>query len=232
MDKKYRHEYKFQVNEKELCLIASQLKNLMTIDPHVKERGSYRIRSVYFDDDRNTCYYENEAGTDPRSKYRIRIYDASDQRITLERKSKKNGMTLKESAQLTREQCQSLLQGKPFALHTPEAAQYPEVLKQFLVRMMMQRMLPKVIVEYERIPFIYKEGNVRITFDKNLSASKQIDRFLEKELFQCPILPAGQHILEVKYDEYIPSFLKNQLEIGTLQQTNFSKYYLCRRYAK
>ena len=35
---------------------------------------------------------------------------------------------------------------------------------------------------------------------------------------------------EVKFDEFLPSYIRENLEIGHLRQTSFSKYYLCRRY--
>lgn len=228
---KYRHEYKFLADERDLCLIANRLKNLMPMDSHATEEG-YRIRSVYFDDYRNSCYHENEAGTDPRTKYRIRIYDASGDRITLEKKSKKSGMTLKESALLTKEQYEALMQGKMLPVYTQEAQEWPAVLREFGTLVQTRQMKPKVIVEYQRIPYIYKEGNVRVTFDKCLTASTQVERFLEPQLLRRPVMPAGMHILEVKYDEFIPTTIKNQLELGTLKQTSFSKYYLCRRYTK
>lgn len=228
---KYRHEYKFLADEKDLCLIANRLKNLMPLDSHAGAEG-YCIRSVYFDDYRNSCYYQNEAGTDPRAKFRIRIYDASAERITLEKKSKKSGMTLKESAVLTREQFDALMHGRTFPVRVQEEENWPEVLQQFSVLVQTRQMKPKVIVEYQRIPYIYKEGNVRITFDKYLTASRQVERFLEPQLLRCPVMPAGRHILEVKYDEFLPAALKNQLELGNLKQTSFSKYYLCRRYSK
>lgn len=228
---KYRHEYKFLADEKDLCLIANRLNNLMPLDSHAGAEG-YCIRSVYFDDYRNSCYYQNEAGTDPRAKFRIRIYDASAERITLEKKSKKSGMTLKESAVLTREQFDALMQGRTFPVRVQEEENWPEVLQQFSVLVQTRQMKPKVIVEYQRIPYIYKEGNVRITFDKYLTASRQVERFLEPQLLRSPVMTTGVHILEVKYDEFLPSTLKNQLELGNLKQTSFSKYYLCRRYSK
>lgn len=228
---KYRHEYKFLVDERDLCLAANRLKNLMPLDSHAGEDG-YHIRSVYFDDYRNSCYHENEAGTDPRVKYRIRIYDASGDRITLEKKSKKSGMTLKESAVLTREQYEALMAGRPLPLYTEEAKDWPDVIKQLSTLTQTRQMRPKVIVEYQRIPYIYKDGNVRVTFDRNLTASGQVGRFLEPQLLRRPVMPAGKHILEVKFDDFLPGFLKNQLELGTLKQTSFSKYYLCRRYSK
>jgi hypothetical protein len=37
-----------------------------------------------------------------------------------------------------------------------------------------------------------------------------------------------ENVLEVKYDEFIPDFLLQLLELGNLQQTSYSKYQLCR----
>lgn len=229
---KYRHEHKFLADERELVMIQNSLNRLLRLDRNVSENGSYRIRSAYFDDYRDTCLRQNEAGTDPRAKFRIRIYDASDQRIMLEKKSKKKEMTLKESAPLTRAQCERLLSGRPLPADARSMADYPELVRRFNTLVMMRLMRPKVIVEYVRVPFVCPEGNVRITFDKNISASGQTERFFEKDILKCPVMAPGQHILEVKYDEFLPSYISRRLELGTLRQTSFSKYYLCRLYGK
>ena len=71
-------------------------------------------------------------------------------------------------------------------------------------------------------------GNVRITFDRNISACVQLGSFLEPKVHLTPILPAGQHVLEVKFDEFLPDYVAQALELGKLRQTAFSKYYLCR----
>lgn len=226
----YRHEYKFLIDEKDKTELYYRLKSLIPLDPNAGEEGRYWIRSVYFDDYRNSCFYQNEDGINERAKYRIRIYNVSDQRIRLERKSKKNGMTCKESAALTRRQCDLLLQGIPLPLDTPEAQQYPEVLKQFLVLMMSRGMRAKTIIEYERIPFVYPSGNVRITLDRNITSSLDTARFFEKDNLRYPVLASGQQLLEVKFDEYLPTFIRDHLEIGNLQQISFSKYYLGRKY--
>ncbi len=226
----YRHEYKFLMDEKTKEELYWRLRGFIPLDPHVGETGHYWIRSVYFDDYRNSCFYENEDGINERAKYRIRIYNVSDGRISLERKSKKNGMTCKESARLTREQCEALLRGEVLPLHTKEAENYPEVLRQFLVLMLTKGMRAKTIVEYERIPFVYPLGNVRITIDRNITASLETERFFEKDTLRYPVLAKGQQLLEVKFDEYLPSFIKEHLETGKLQQTSFSKYYLGRKY--
>lgn len=39
----------------------------------------------------------------------------------------------------------------------------------------------------------------------------------------------GQGLLEVKYDELLPDYIYEALQLGNMRQTTFSKYYLCRR---
>ena len=227
---KYRHEYKFLADEKDIVLVKAALGSLLSKDVHAGENGAYVIRSVYFDDYNNSCYEQNEDGTDQRGKYRIRIYDGSDESIRLEHKIKKRGMTYKESVPLTRKQCDRLIRGQILPVDAKAMAGYPELLKQLLVLMMTRRMLPKVIVEYERIPYVCKEGNVRITLDMNIVSSDRVEDLFDSNLIKRPIMPKGRHILEVKYDEFLPSYIKKNLELGKLRQSTFSKYYLCRTY--
>ena len=203
-----------------------RLQGLVSLDTHVGESGVYNIRSLYFDDIYDTCYRENEAGTDPREKFRIRIYDHSSERISLELKRKVRGKTQKLSCLLTEEQCRGLMEGEIPVLQENS----PALLRKLCLLMQTRHMRPKVIVEYERVPYVYPHGNVRITMDENISASNRTDRFLERQIPLRPILEAGQHILEVKYDEYLPDGIYRTIQSGNLRQTAFSKYYLCRRY--
>lgn len=87
-----------------------------------------------------------------------------------------------------------------------------------------------MIVAYERTPFVYNFGNVRITFDRNIGSTTDLNSFFDPYLPLRPILPLGKQILEVKYDELLPDFLYHAMSLGSLQQTTFSKYYLCRKY--
>ena len=91
-------------------------------------------------------------------------------------------------------------------------------------------MRPKVIVEYVRYPFVERNGNVRITFDEAVSSSNEFNKFLERNIILRPILQNGEGVLEVKWDEYLPDYIKNAMQLDTLLWSSFSKYYLCRRY--
>ena len=97
-------------------------------------------------------------------------------------------------------------------------------------QMQLQNLRPVVIVQYVRTPYINRTGNVRVTFDYNIASSNDIAGFLNPDIPLRQVLPTGQSILEVKWDELLPSYIREQLELESLQWTSFSKYYLCRKY--
>ena len=222
---KFRNELKYICSEGELIQMHSRVQMLCDADAHVGPEGIYNIRSIYFDDLQNRYFFENENGTDPREKFRIRTYNASDSRITLECKKKERSMTHKDSCQLSKEQYQKILDGSLSASDVNST-----LLEKFYLIQEQRHLQPKVIVAYERTPFVYTFGNVRITFDRNIGSSTDISAFFDPYLPVRPILPLGKNILEVKYDELLPNFLYDAMSLGSLRQTTFSKYYLCRKF--
>lgn len=223
---KYRNELKYVVSASQLACIRSRMKSLLPLDEHVNEKGQYNIRSIYFDDYKNTCFYENEEGTSPREKFRIRTYNGNQDEINLELKRKERGKIHKESCVLTREQCEAFFGGEGLPLN----GEYPAVLRKFCIKYQSELYRPKVIVEYEREPYVYELGNVRITLDTNIRSSNRMDSFFEDTVFARPIMPLGYHLLEVKYDEFLPDHIYKSLQLENLRLTTFSKYYLCRKY--
>ena len=225
---KYRHELKYNITAAQLQLIKTRISRLMSLDSHVGANGSYTIRSLYFDDYYDSCFWENENGTDPREKFRIRIYNHSTARITLECKRKERGKTLKTACPLTLAQTEFLMEGKAL----PDIGQQPPLLQKLTLEMLTRQLHPVVIVEYDRIPYVYPNGNVRAIVATNPASSSAIGCFLDERIQKRPVLPLGQQLLEVKYDEYLPDFLYRSLQLPSLQQTAFSKYYLCRKYTR
>ena len=143
-ENRYRHEFKYLCSYGELMMLKVRLQGLVSLDTHVGESGVYNIRSLYFDDIYDTCYRENEAGTDPREKFRIRIYDHSSERISLELKRKVRGKTQKLSCLLTEEQCRGLMEGEIPVLQENS----PALLRKLCLLMQTRHMRPKVIVKY------------------------------------------------------------------------------------
>ena len=228
-EKKYRNELKYICTEAELTILEARLKVLCKKDPHVGPSGTYDIRSIYFDDIKDTCFQDNESGTDPRAKYRIRIYNGDDSRITLEKKSKSHGMTNKESVILERPQFDAIMSGQPKDIFKASKDNHSTLLNEFEALMYSAGLCPKTIVAYKRTPFVHPIGNVRITFDRNIGHTEDMSTFFDAELPLKPVMVIGSHILEVKYDELIPNYIYEALNLPNLTQTNFSKYYLSRK---
>lgn len=218
----FRVENKYLVSDLDLAVLSQRLQAVMPSDSH--QTGScYHIRSVYFDDLWDSCMDENDAGIDIRKKYRIRTYGSPASPIKLEIKEKRSGLTKKTACTISQEELDAILSGRdlPFDDRAP--------LNQLLTQMRLRRMQPKAIISYERTAFVHPSGNVRITFDRNIMASTALETFQNERIDGCiPVLPAGMHVLEVKYDEFLPDFIARQIELGKLRQTAFSKYYLGR----
>lgn len=227
-EKKYRNELKYICTEADLAILESRIKVLCKRDSHTGPSGTYDIRSIYFDDVNDSCFDENESGTDPRAKFRIRIYNGNPNRITLEKKSKSHGMTHKDSVILSKEQFDNIMSGNPSELFKNSNSSAP-LLNRFETLMYTKGYRPKTIVAYMRTPFVFPAGNVRITLDRNIGHSNKFDLFFNENLPTKPVLANGTHILEVKYDELLPSFLYEALNLEGLKYTNFSKYYMSRK---
>lgn len=227
---RYRHELKFLCSQLQVELLMSQLDCLMDKDTHSGEKGFYAVRSLYFDDYHNSAIKQKEDGIDNRKKYRIRSYlSGMDDKFHLEIKYRLRDKVRKEACDLSKEETGLILEGIPL-----ENAYSSDrtVLKQFELARDRMFLQPAVIVEYDRVPYVYPEGNVRITIDRNICASPDTGAFMKQDIVTVPILERGFHLLEIKYDEYLPDVLRQAIQIVSPEKTSFSKFYLCRLVGK
>lgn len=217
----YRHELKFLVSEADLCQIQHRISCFMARDIH-QAGEAYTIRSLYFDDLYDTCLGENYAGVDHRTKYRIRLYNGQTTPLHLEKKEKYRGMTRKVSQSIFPDDCLCMMAGLPPAAEGPLA-------RELECRMLTRGLIPKCIVEYDRSAYVEELGNVRITFDRNIRGAGNVNRFLDPVCGETTrVLPPGQHILEVKFDELLPQYLLQAIDLNHLRRTSFSKYAMVR----
>lgn len=219
---RYRHELKYLINYGEKAALTTRMAPIFKLDPHARD-GGYCIRSLYFDDYWNSAYEEKDAGVLLRKKYRIRIYDYSDRVIKLERKKKFGQWIHKEDASLTREEFFKILDGDyAFLL----ASEQP-LCREFYAECMSNVMRPRVIVDYEREPWIMDVGTVRVTFDMNMRAAVQGFDVFDEGLPTLPIIEPGKLIMEVKFTEFLPQIVRDLLPTKSNEITSFSKYALC-----
>ena len=215
----YRHELKYLISYREKDIIERRLREFAAMDSHAPD-GGYFVRSLYFDDYWNSAYNEKMGGTLERDKYRIRIYNGSDSVISLERKHKRGSYILKEGAFLSRSETDSILSGDyGFLLSKSEL-----VCRSFYVECMGSVMRPKVIVDYDRIPYVFEPGTVRITFDMRVRSG-----FMSYDIFDLSIptyetMDPDMLILEVKYTEFLPQIFRDVIPSGAQIFTAASKF--------
>lgn len=223
---RYRNELKYFIDANELTIIESRLKALIRLDPHIDlEKGFYTVKSLYFDDYGDNCLNHNEFSLGRRKKYRIRYYENNTDFLLLEKKEKENSMSRKTSCVLSRSEYMQLFSGKVEELYWKSDK---PLLKEFALQIMYKRFSPKVIIRYERTAFIDYPGNVRVTLDRNISASPENHRFITNNYNVIPVMEKGRHLLEVKYDEFLPDYIKQVIQLDSLEQATFSKYYMGR----
>ncbi|MDE7009169.1 MAG: polyphosphate polymerase domain-containing protein [Lachnospiraceae bacterium] len=228
IERQYRHEYKYPLTNGQILIENMKMGALAKRDAHVGEKGFYNIRSLYFDDYENGCYFDNENGVDDRTKYRIRIYDHNTERITLESKEKIRGKTSKQSSQITLSQCRMLMEG----MIPKDIKPSQRVLHKLAYLIAVKGMRPVVIVDYDRVPYVYRpnDANVRVTFDYHIRSISDIGAFLDEKVTGRSVMPVGWSLMEIKFDSFLPDEVYGVLQLEGLRTDTFSKYYLCRKF--
>lgn len=220
----YRHEWKHEINLSDRIAIRRRLGAVARPDAHA-ENGRYLIRSLYFDTPEDRCLREKLDGVDRREKFRLRYYNGDLSLIHLEKKSKRNGLGTKETAEVSAEEVRALLGGD-----LDWMARSGRTLVWELYTKMRSRLLrPKTIVDYIREPFVYPPGNVRVTLDYDIRTALSCTAFLDPD---CLTIPAGDapDILEVKWDAYLPEVIRAAIQLPGRRAGSFSKYAACRIY--
>lgn len=223
---KYRHEHKIYINLGDYYILRSRLKNIMKLDKNSKENSGYFIRSIYFDNINDKALFEKISGVNHREKYRIRFYNNDASFIKLEKKIKNNNLTAKFSTLISMEECRKTLDGDIEWIKSTDRS----LLKELYIRMKSDLFKPKTIVDYNREAYIYPVGNVRVTFDKSISSGLFSKEIFNENLPTMDSLDPQLIILEVKYDEFLPSVIADIIQIGERRITSVSKYALCRRW--
>ena len=224
MELRYRHEWKHEISYADLLAIRQRLRAVAESDPHA-QGGRYLIRSLYFDNLDDKALREKIDGVNLREKFRIRYYNGDTSVIHLEKKSRRAGLGTKFSAALSREEAQRIVYGDPDWMMDSGRP----LVQELYCKMRWQGLRPKVIVDYTREPFIYRPGNVRVTFDYDIRTGLSCTDFLNPD---CVTIPAGDApiLLEVKWDAFLPGIIRDAVQTPGRHAEAFSKYAQCRIY--
>ena len=222
----FRHEIKYLIDLKDYYMLKSRLSAILKPDIHSGSDNKYHIRSLYFDDIKNTDYFTKLSGLSERKKFRLRIYNNEYNLIKLEKKVKTENVSYKLTSNLSYKQAQKLIQGN-CSIHEDSGE---GVLNEFIIHSTMNILKPNVITDYYREAYIYEPANIRITFDSDLRTALLATDLFNPDIPMIPVMGAKQMILEVKYDHYLPSFVSRLLSTSNITKLSLSKFTLCKKY--
>ncbi|MCL2019974.1 MAG: polyphosphate polymerase domain-containing protein [Oscillospiraceae bacterium] len=222
---KLRHEQKFTITCGVYEVLRRRVGAVMKCDEYATESGDYRVTSLYFDDLYGSAYKDKVRGYSKRKKFRIRVYNLSPDRITLEGKYKEGAYINKKSAFLSMDEYLMLLKGDySFCLNRAE-----ELFHDFYLSAKTYGLRPTAITDYYREAFTADAGNVRITFDKAISAGLG-----SYDMFKARYTSVHERrtdpdnvVLEIKYDRFLPSYIQMLFTSFPLMEGTVSKYVLC-----
>ena len=221
----YRHEWKHEISCADMLVLRQRLSAIMKRDVHALD-GKYMIRSLYFDNSSDKALREKINGVNMREKFRIRYYNHDTSFVLLEKKSKINNLCRKESALLSAESAQAIVNGDYGWMMESGIP----LIQELYCKIMVQGLRPKTIVDYLREPFVFAPGNIRVTIDYNIRTGINCTDFLNPN---CVTVPAGDAaiILEVKWGKYIPDIIRDAVQLPNCMVGTFSKYAVCRIYS-
>lgn len=215
----FRKEIKFVIPVEMFVAMEGELEAVMIRD-HNGINGTYQVRSQYFDSIRNQDLMDNLDGVMEKRKIRTRIYSPDDQSAKLEYKCKSGTDGAKYSIIISRYEAIDL-ENENYSF----LSKRPEEIARFLYLKMIQNVYhPTSIVEYSRTAFTYPVSDVRVTFDHNLRGSINPYGLFDQEPFYQPLFPQDLGVLEVKYNDFLVSPIKEILSSADILSSASSKY--------
>ena len=221
---KPRHEWKHEITAADRLVLSARLSAVARRDGH-GQNGRYEIRSLYFDDPRDTALREKLDGVARREKFRIRYYNGDASYICLEKKVKWDGLCGKRSVLLSTQEVQLLLDGN---LGWMPSSGRP-LIQELYWKMKANGLRPRTLVDYTRDAYVCPAGNVRVTLDFNIRTGLGSTDFLNSSAITVPAGDAPA-ILEVKWDEFLPDIIRDAVQLPGRHTSSFSKYAACRIY--
>lgn len=214
---------KYTLNWYEFQIINGKVKHLLKRDPHCPEEG-YEVKSLYFDNPYDFALGQKVEGTDVRHKFRIRVYNNNFTRLKLEKKSKHNVMTNKESVGMTLGEARKVAIGHYDFMEDNQDSFY----QNFLYKLKHEQYKPKVIVKYTRLAYVYPVSHLRITFDFNIKKSNQVEKFFNTDNGYMKVYDPNEVIMEVKFDHVLPEFIRSVIQSPHVMASSSSKYVASR----
>lgn len=225
-----RRELKYFIAPELIPEIKALIAPYMEVDPYAKERENYTytIRSIYFDTEHFDFYYEKLDGLKIRKKVRVRSYNEfqPESFAFLEIKRRYNNRIIKERSKVPLHLLEKIcIQRTNPNGHVDVFSNGSVVMGKFLYNLSQLDLHPSLLVTYEREPYIgAADSSMRVTFDKDVRAflSPELSDLFVDDGFE--FLTNGRCILELKFDGFMPKWMRYLVAELNIRAQSISKY--------
>jgi hypothetical protein len=204
-------------------LLKRHLYQLMEIDPNGDTLGRYMVRSLYFDTLGGSAFFDKIDGVEYRKKYRIRYYNNDTDFIRLESKLKIDDLSKKTQERISLDLAKHLMNGEIEEIELKPNS----VLTDFALDIKLNALRPSVIVDYQRTAYLHKALDVRITFDEMIRSRVYDTDLFKTDYASITVLEPEEVVLEVKYNDIIPSTIADVIKHTPMTRLAVSKYAYC-----
>lgn len=216
----YRTEIKYEMPLQAYRRFEARISQMLAEDGFSNEQGGYRVRSLYLDTPYEETFYQSRDGQECRKKLRLRLYSPEDESVKLERKAKIGQNQVKTSLILTREQARFIAAGEyGFLLAAGDS-----FAQELFLELSQGPYLPRMMIEYNRIAYLAPANHIRITYDSNIGYTRSNLDLFSNDVSFAPLIRQGMGVLEVKYDNFLFSYIRDALIAIDRMPVAFGKY--------
>ena len=222
-----RTEIKFMISAREAVLFQKACSSNLDMDERCNAKSGYPISSVYFDSPEYRCYMERLNEIASRRKLRIRYYPEKDgfrddSYVLVEIKQRNNHLTQKRRVALPCRDALALCIDRQLIECDPNDE---AVVNEVISFIWQYDLKPVSLIRYQRQAWGGSDldNGLRVTFDSALEYQVAHTQLFHRSSFS-PLYPNGIVIMEIKYNQRIPSWLSDLVTAIDLHPRQISKY--------
>ena len=229
---KGRSELKYYITPEMVTGVLDFARAHIEHDEYALRMPNYRytVRSLYYDSPRLDFYWEKIDGLKVRRKLRIRGYNTLNEKSVafLEIKRRYGAAVVKERAKYDYAEIVKIMSSPANIWLTYEQSNNGSmVLGKWLDNILRWNLEPTVVIAYEREAYVgrYEDDNqVRLTIDYDVRArvTESVEELFAEDNFT--FLTGRYYVLELKFNNYMPKWMRELVMEMNLQQRSISKY--------
>jgi hypothetical protein len=193
-----------------------------------KPNFSYPVHSLYLDSDDLRTYWDTINGNKNRFKLRMRFYSSlPESPVFFEIKRRMNNCIMKQRGGVRRAAVDEVLAGRLPQLSdmVSKDPKHVTALENFCRLMVEIGAKPKMHIAYYREAYVpHDDNSARLTMDREVRSEPELTARLSTEMMNPVLIWGREIVLELKFTNRFPDWMREMVRIFGLRQCGAAKY--------